>query len=253
MKRSTVLIVVLFFFTAVGTLVAQNTSKSPDSPSAAVQSAKTSSKQLLDLNSATKNQLEALPGIGEAYAQKIIDNRPYKAKTDLVRKKVLPHNVYNKISALVTAKQTGAAKPTSEISATSGSAATPPSAVAHKSAPMAPAQTAVQPSAKQKATPPAKPIVLTGAPIGGVKFEHSKHKFDCTTCHHASREPKPNTAAQQACTSCHTKPPQPGMKTGKQAAFHNASATAGTCIDCHKKSGANAPTKCAQCHKKENV
>ncbi len=253
MKRITVFVVVLFFFSIIGTLVAHNTPKSPDSASAATHPAKASSKQLLDLNSATKDQLEALPGIGDVYAQKIIDNRPYKAKTDLVRKKVLPQNVYNKISALVIAKQTGPAKPTSAMPATSASAVAPSSAATQKSAPMALAQAAVQPSAKQKVTPPAKPIVLTGAPIGGVKFEHSKHKLDCTTCHHASREQKPNTAAQQACTLCHTKPPLPGMKTGKQAAFHNANATAGACIDCHKKSGGNAPSKCTQCHKKENV
>lgn len=111
---------------------------------------------------------------------------------------------------------------------------------------------AQQPSAKQL-KPPAHPIVLTGSPMGGVRFEHAKHiAVACETCHHASREPKPGAAAQEACTTCHTKPPQPGMKTGKQAAFHNPTATAGTCIDCHKKSGGAAPTKCVQCHKKEN-
>jgi hypothetical protein len=103
-------------------------------------------------------------------------------------------------------------------------------------------------------------VILKGSPLGGVKFEHKLHTEErgikCETCHHPSKPQKPASAPQQACTDCHTKPATPPMKTATQGAFHNPTATAGTCIDCHKAEdakGKKAPVKCMECHKKSNV
>jgi len=59
----------------------------------------------LDINTATKDELTALTGIGEAYSQKIIDNRPYKAKNELVSKNVIPQATYKKIKNDIVAHQ----------------------------------------------------------------------------------------------------------------------------------------------------
>ncbi len=59
----------------------------------------------LDINTATPDQLKAFPGIGDAYAKRIIDGRPYTAKNQLITRGILPQATYNKIKDQIIASK----------------------------------------------------------------------------------------------------------------------------------------------------
>lgn len=101
-----VVLAVGVFFVDSGGLIAQSsqvsTAKSMQSFSEQIAAAK-DVKDLLDINTATAAQLKALPGMGDAYVQRVIAGRPYTAKNQLTTRGILPQSAYEKIKLLIIA------------------------------------------------------------------------------------------------------------------------------------------------------
>ena len=110
----TILLTIIFSLLATGTVASQGkatktpagcSSKAATPAPASIAAAAVDDANLMDINSAPPEKLITLDGIYLGLAKKIIENRPYRTKNDLITKKVIPQDAYDKISNRITARQ----------------------------------------------------------------------------------------------------------------------------------------------------
>ena len=106
MSRRVLVLFATLLVASLSVAYAQTAAPKKQNPAGAQKAANApDASALIDINSATIDQLKTLPGIGDAYAQKIVAGRPYKAKNQLVDKKIIPAATYEKLREMVIAKQ----------------------------------------------------------------------------------------------------------------------------------------------------
>ena len=113
--RNIALYLTLLLAVTASPLFAQSSASSSAAGGKATQTSKpmaspTAPSQKIDINSATKDELGALPGIGSTYSQKIIDGRPYNSKRDLLTRKIVPQSTYEGIQDKIIAHRATGSK-----------------------------------------------------------------------------------------------------------------------------------------------
>jgi len=95
----------LLLIMAVALMTASAPAQAPGAAKAPAKTAPAAADKLVDINSASVDDLKALPGIGEKYSAKIVAGRPYANKSQLVSKNIVPEATYKKIQDKIIAKQ----------------------------------------------------------------------------------------------------------------------------------------------------